>query len=121
MNIFDIQPIPNVYNQYLLDRADKNNYMVLATGRLSKVDGMRSMIDKILDKYGIIFDEVHLNYGTETFSFKRKLIDKLLRENKFESLIIYDDRDEHLALFKTWYKTNTDIIDAKTMLCKKIY
>ncbi len=97
-----------VYKKYL-DSSDC--YKVLATGRLSK---LRSEVTTILDKYNLIFDEVHLNPGMDTFKFKTDLFEKLIYKFRPDVVTIYDDRQTHLQRFREWVKTkpcDIEIVD----------
>jgi len=80
-------------------------------GRLSK---LRSEVTTILDKYNLIFDEVHLNPGMDTFKFKTDLFEKLIYKFRPDVVTIYDDRQTHLQRFREWVKTkpcDIEIVD----------
>lgn len=114
MEIFDIPLNKHVYEDYERLLSDPENYIVLATGRITK---LRDEVDIILDHYGLDFDEVHLNPGEDTYEFKKQLFSDLIDKLQPEEYIMYDDRDEHLERFVNWAKTlpcKTTIIDAKT-------
>jgi len=76
--------------------------MILATGRLKKVDGMVDNVNKILDKNSIEFDEVHLNWGEDTLKFKLKLFEQKIKHLEVEEFLMLDDRQEHLVEFEKW-------------------
>ena len=108
MDIFDIPLNEPVYKKYL---HASDTYKVLATGRLSK---LRSEVTKILDKYNLVFDEVHLNPGMDTFKFKTDLFEKLIYKFRPDIVTIYDDRQTHLQRFREWTKTkpcDIEIVD----------
>ena len=114
MEIFDIPLNKHIYKEYETALSDPENYIVLATGRITK---LRDEVDIILDHYGLDFDEIHLNPGTDTYEFKKQLFSDLIDNLQPEEYIMYDDRDEHLERFVKWAKTlpcKTTIIDAKT-------
>lgn len=107
-DIFYIPKNEWVYKEYLKSKAEGDSYMILATGRLDKIKGMRESIEKILIQHNLSFDEIHLNWGSDTFKFKTTLFEKLIEKTKCEHFIMYDDRFEHLKNFKKW-ATNQDI------------
>lgn len=102
MDIFQIPINDYVYSEYLKYSNDNNSYIVLATGRLTK---LRKEVQDILDYYDISFNEVHLNPGMDTFKFKSDLFSKLIFKLKPDTFIMYDDREEHLIKFESWAKT----------------
>lgn len=102
MNIFDIPLNKWVYSKYLEFSDIEENFMILATGRLKKVDGMVDNVNKILDKNSIEFDEVHLNWGGDTLKFKLKLFEQKIKHLEVEEFIMLDDRQEHLVEFEKW-------------------
>ena len=56
----------------------------------------------ILNKNNISFDEVHLNWGGDTYNFKTKLFEEKIEELGVHEFIMYDDRHEHLVRFHEW-------------------
>lgn len=112
MEIFNIPLSKKIYKKYLKAVSDPDNYVVLATGRIKPLE---DEVMLILDKYGINFDEIHLNPGIDTYDFKSELFAKLINELEPEEYIMYDDRQEHLVRFKEWAKTlpcKVTIVDA---------
>lgn len=120
-NVFCIPKNEWVYRKYLEASNDNNGYKILATGRLNKVEKMRDNIYEILLNNNISFDEimpipqngkypingeqgVYLNWGGSTLTFKIKLFEQLINEHKFDQLIMYDDRYEHIVEFVEWSK-----------------
>lgn len=93
-----------VYKRYLEAMADESSYVIMATGRLKKVKNMRENIDKILNQHNMSFDEIHLNWGGDTFKFKTKLFEDLIEQKKCIHFVMYDDRIEHLVKFEDWAK-----------------
>lgn len=96
LDIFEIPLNLPVYQRYL---DSKDSYLVLATGRLFN---LKAEVLKILSKYNLKFDEVHLNPGCETYQFKKDLFEKIITKNKPDKVLMYDDRQTHLAKFKDW-------------------
>lgn len=112
--IFDIPRNEWTYQRYLEAVADPDAYVILATGRLDKVPGMRSSVEKILRDNNIEFDEVHLNWGSDTFIFKCNLLERTIKKLGVKELKFYDDRAEHLPKFVEWAKEQdikSEIID----------
>ena len=102
MNIFDIPLNQWVYSKYVEFSDIEENFMILATGRLMKVDGMFDNVNKILDKNSIEFNEVHLNWGGDTLKFKLKLFEQKIQSLGVEEFIMFDDRELHLIQFQEW-------------------
>lgn len=109
-----------VYQRYLESISEEDSYNIMATGRLQKVPGMRDNVEKILNQHNLSFDEVHLNNIGDTFRFKIKLFEDLMKKTKCEHFVMYDDRHEHLVKFNHWAKnhkkaiTVVDIVNKQT-------
>lgn len=111
LNIFPIPVNPYVYSDYLKHISDYDAYVILATGRLAK---MQNEVQLLLDYYNLEFDEVHCNPGGDTYIFKTKLFESLIQHHRPDVFTMYDDRYEHLIKFGEWAKTQPcqiDIID----------
>lgn len=104
IDIFDTPKNEWTYKKYLEAKADPTGYIILATGRLETVTGMRDGVQKILDHYGFDFDEVYLNTGGDTFKFKTKLFEKMIAKTGCRHFVMYDDRADHLPHFEEWSK-----------------
>jgi len=91
-----------VYDKYLEAVADPENYVILATGRLKKKEGMLDNVMKILNQHNLSFDEIHLNWGGDTYNFKTKLFEEKIEELSVKEFVLYDDRHEHLVRFEEW-------------------
>jgi hypothetical protein len=65
---------------------------------------MRAGVEKILRENNIEFDEVHLNWGSDTFIFKCNLLERTVEKLGVYDLTFYDDREEHLPKFVEWAK-----------------
>lgn len=125
--VFEIPKNEWIYEKYLeaVSEKDKNGdtYIILATGRLNKSPGMREGIETMLRESNMEFDEVHLNWGEDTFEFKRKLFEKMIAKLGATEFTMYDDRKEHLPKFEEWAKSqrnDTTIVDAIDKTQKKI-
>ena len=120
MDIFPVTVNPYVYQEYLKVVSDPDNYVILATGRIEK---LRPEVEAILDNLNLAFDAVYLNTGGDTFTFKRRLFEKLIRKIEPQEFIMYDDRELHLIEFKEWSETidcRITIIDVVNMTTTKI-
>jgi hypothetical protein len=105
-----------VYQKYLEACKSEDAYIILATGRLEKVPGMRKNVESILNQHNLSFDEVHLNWGGDTYRFKTTLFEQLIKKTKCDEFFIYDDRHEHLVKFYEWAKEQrckVTIVDVK--------
>ena len=88
------------YNKYLEAISDEENYVFIATGRMDK---LKKEVQAILDFLDLRFHDVFCNWGGETFKFKTRLFEQIIRKNlNATDLIIYDDRQEHLVKFTEW-------------------
>jgi hypothetical protein len=105
IDIFDIPANDWVIDKYIDAKKENDKHIILATGRLKWVKGMRGAIDKILDKNNLEFDGVYLNNKGDTYNFKTNLFEKLIKETKCEEFIMLDDRLEHLIKFEKWAET----------------
>jgi hypothetical protein len=101
-DIFEIPMNEWVKEKYFEHVEDPETKVIVATGRLNKVKGMRENIDKIFEKNDLTFHEVHLNWGGDTLDFKKKLFGQKLDEQKYDEFIMFDDRQEHLPHFEEW-------------------
>lgn len=102
IDIFDIPANEWVMKHYELHKNDPDSVIMVATGRLNKVKGMRENIERIFEKHGLVFEEVHLNWGGDTLKFKQKLFEQKIGESEYDELIMFDDRQEHLPHFEEW-------------------
>lgn len=119
--IFDIKLNEDVYKQYLIDRNDTNNMVILATGRCDKIPQMRERVENVLNELNLSFDNIYLNYGGDTFNFKTKLFERLIKKHNIEDFIMYDDREEHIKKFIEWAKTQTINITIIDVINNKKY
>ena len=118
LDVFDTKINPYVYQEYLKAVSDPDNYVFCATGRIEK---LRVEVAKILNKFNLSFDALYLNTGGDTFNFKCRLFEKLIRELQPVEFIMYDDRYEHLVEFEKWAETidcKITIIDVKNKTTK---
>jgi hypothetical protein len=102
LKIFEIPKNDWVYSKFVEFSKSNENFIILATGRLKKVEGMRDNIDKILEENNIVFDQVYLNWGGDTLKFKIKLFEQKIESLGVEEFIMFDDRQEHLIEFEKW-------------------
>ncbi len=126
LDIFDI-PLNEWVHEYFLEHSENSeDFVILATGRLKKVEGMRDNVDKILKKNGIEFDEVHLNWGGDTLKFKMKLFEQKIESLGVEEFIMFDDRELHLVEFVELAKeqnvkvTIVDVVNKTTKTIDKV-
>ena len=111
LNIFPIPVNPLVYSDYLNHLQDNQSYLILATGRLAK---LQKEVELVLLDNGLRFDEIHCNPGMDTYLFKTRLFERLIKQHSPDVFVMYDDRHEHLVKFGQWATTQPcqiDIID----------
>ncbi len=113
--VFDIKLNDFAHKEYLKHVSDKENYVVLATGRLdSNKVSLKKEVNDILDANNLKFDGVYLNTGGDTFKFKSRLFERLIENVNADEFIMYDDRKIHIEQFAEWAKTqkcNVTIVD----------
>lgn len=109
-DIFDIPKSEFVYKEYLKAISEPDSYVILATGRLEKIPNMRKNIERILNMHNLSFDEIHLNWGGDTFDFKKTLFESLIKKTNCSYFTMYDDREDHLIRFVEWAKEQDCVI-----------
>ena len=85
---------------------------------------MLKHVETILNNHNLSFDEIHLNWGGDTYNFKTKLFEEKIEELGVKEFILYDDRQEHLVKFEEWSKTidcEITMIDVVNREIKKNY
>ena len=102
IDIFDIPINQWVLDRYEYHRSQKETKVIVATGRLKKVNGMLDNINKLFKQNNLEFDEIHLNWGGDTLRFKLKLFEEKIKQNEIKEFIMFDDRQEHLPHFEEW-------------------
>lgn len=100
LNIFHIPVNPFVYKKYLEAKNDPDTFTMLATGRLAHK--LQKEVEKVLNSHELEFDLLALNTGGETYRFKSKLFEELIKKYKPEVFTMYDDRHDHLVKFELW-------------------
>jgi hypothetical protein len=102
MEVFNMETIEDVVNDYNREKAKPNTIMVMLTGRLLK---LADYVKKILDANGFEFDEYCYNRGGSTEIEKMRTMEVLLE--KYPEVVeieIWDDRLEHIPIFEQWGK-----------------
>lgn len=117
LDIFDTKVNPYVYEEYLKAVSDPDNYVICATGRVEK---LRPEVEKLLSEKNLAFDAIYLNTGGDTFDFKCRLFERLIRKLGVSEFTMYDDRELHLIEFKKWAKTIDCKIKIVDVINKKI-
>lgn len=102
LDIFDTKINPYVYDAYLESVSDPDNYVICATGR---IEPLRKEVQAVLNSFNLSFDALYLNTGGDTFMFKCRLFEKLIKKIQPKEFVMYDDRIEHLVEFEKWAKT----------------
>jgi len=118
LSVFDIPVNEWVYQKYLDEVSKDSTYLIMATGR---IEPLRKQVQLILDSHNLSFDEIYLNFGTDTFLFKTRLFENLIERIKPEIFVMYDDRREHLPRFEEWalsQNCQVTIVDVITKITK---
>jgi FMN phosphatase YigB (HAD superfamily) len=99
--IFDIPVNKWTYEKYLDSISDDSSYVILVTGR---IEPLRKEVELVLNKNNLSFNDVFLNFGGDTFSFKTRLFENMIKKYQPEEFIMYDDRQLHITEFREWAK-----------------
>jgi hypothetical protein len=107
MNVFDIPPIEPTLSMVKENYGVEGTKVFLLTGRLPK-NG--PFVEKIIESYGIKFDEYFYKTSYETLVFKLKKMSELLEDYPdVEEVILYEDRVLHFDAFENWGKEHKEI------------
>lgn len=100
MDIFNMPVIPSVKVTYNKEKNNPNTLLIMMTGRLQKLS---NEVEKILSANGFKFDDYFYNSGEDTLVFKINKLNQLLHQYpKIQSVLLNDDREEHIAAFQAW-------------------
>lgn len=87
-----------VYSAAKQATQDPETYAVLLTGRSDSV--FRWRIPELLKMVGLDFDEVHLNPGGDTPTFKLRTMSKILSRFQFQLVELWDDKETFLNMYE---------------------
>jgi hypothetical protein len=118
LDIFDIPVNPFVYRKYLEAVVDEETFTLLATGRIVK---LQREVEKVLRANNLEFDLVACNNAGDTYHFKTKLFERLIKEYKPEVFVMYDDRHSHITEFREWAKKINCKVKIVDVVNKKEY
>lgn len=96
-------PGPEWWNAKVLAAArratkDPDCWAILCTGRVERI--FRPRVASLLRSQGLVFDDSFFNTGGATEDFKKRVISQYLKEDPWDSVVIWEDRANHLAQFK---------------------
>jgi hypothetical protein len=97
--VFDIKPIPSIYNQLMRDTAKSDTYTVLLTSRLKK---LLPEIENVLKTNGIELDSLSPKRGGEEKDVRVK--EFLEKFPDVDTIDLYDDRDKEMKVFSNLKK-----------------
>lgn len=98
--VWDMQPIAEVYRDYVTHSKDPKNLMVMLTGRL---ESQSELVKDILDDNGMYFDHYFFNSGGNTLNEKIKYFNAILKKYpNIREVELWDDRPKHFTAFKNW-------------------
>lgn len=99
-NIFNIEPNQEVFRSYEEEKQNPDSLLVMMTGRH---EGLRDIIIRILDNFGLKFDIYSFKKGNPTLDEKIEKFNKLIDNNpSVETVEIWEDREEHVKAFQAW-------------------
>jgi hypothetical protein len=98
--VWDMEPIKEVYDDYIKYSEDPSCLMIMSTGRL---EPLADLVKGILDDNGLYFDYYFFNKGGNTINEKIKYLDLILyRYPTIRDIELWDDRPKHFGDFKNW-------------------
>ena len=107
MDMFDIKPIQSTVDVVKREYGKPNTKVFLLTGRVPKNS---QAVEKILNSYGVKFDDYFYKTSHDTLDFKLKKMSQLLVEYPdTQEVILMEDRQEHFAAFEKWGENNKNI------------
>lgn len=107
MDVFDMNVIESVIEDYKKEKEKPNTLLVMMTGRIKRLSGQ---VEKILEANDLDFDKHIYNMGGSTLDSKISSLDKMLKDYpNVKSVAMFEDRDEHVIRFREF---GTDLIDA---------
>lgn len=107
MDVFEIPPIEPTLSIVKQKYGIEGTKVFLLTGRLPK-NG--PFVEKIINSYGLKFDDYFYKTGHETLYFKLKKMSELLEEYPdTEEVTLLEDRIEHFDAFEAWGKQQKNI------------
>ena len=107
MDIFDIPVIDHVIADYEIEKAKDDTMVIMLTGRMPK---LASQVEKILAAKGLEFHGYFYNTGGATLDFKIGILQTFVeRFPNLTSLVMWDDRLEHIPSFQKWGNALQDI------------
>ncbi len=106
-DVFDMPTNPSVISAYKKEKSNSNNLVVMMTGRIK---ALSNNVEKVLNMHGLKFDDYLYKDGAETSSDKMKKMELALKYNpNIRWITMYDDRSEHILIFKNWGNTMIDM------------
>ncbi len=107
MDVFDFPAIEPTLSIVKQNYGIEGTKVFLLTGRLPK-NG--PFVEKIINSYGLKFDDYFYKTGHETLYFKLKKMSELLEEYPdTEEVTLLEDRIEHFDAFEAWGKQQKNI------------
>lgn len=94
LDVFEINPIPSVLNQFRSDTTKSDTKTIMLTSRLKK---LQPEIEKILQSHNIVFDELSLKQGGGEKD--DRIREYLTRYPDVDTINVYDDRDKEMVVF----------------------
>ncbi len=99
-NVWEMNPIPEVYKDYVKCKKDPANLVIMLTGRIESQSGL---VKDILDENGMYFDHYFFNRGGNTLNEKLKYLNMVLQKYpEIRDVELWDDRPKHFGEFKNW-------------------
>ena len=101
--VWEMNPVTEVYDAYQIESKNPQNVMVLLTGRLQK---QADLVKGITDSIGYKFDRYLFNNKGGTLQNKINHLNNLLMiYPTVRQIELWDDRLEHFEEFESWGKS----------------
>lgn len=105
--VFDNKPISSVVDAYKRESSNPNTLLIMMTGRIPRLS---NEVETILNSNGLKFDKYLYNNSSDTLNFKLSKLDEFLTMYpNLESILMYDDREEHVIEFRRWGDSHSEI------------
>lgn len=96
LNIFDIKPIPTVYNQFKREKRIPDTLVFILTSRNEK---LRPFVQKVMNEHGIDAELVMEENDGKTKG--DKIIDLIPWYPDLEEINVYDDRQKEIKIYES--------------------
>jgi len=90
---WNFKPILETIKRFKECKKEKNTKVILLTNRMNAV---HLELKKLLDEYGLVFDEYKMIIGVDGNRSKGKRVKELILNNNVGSIEYWEDKDKHI-------------------------